>query len=98
MVITILEGRLAAENWKALAEAYQTGTASLPPDMIQTFLVQDSADPAVWRIMTQWQSRAALEAYRQSVDTPGGVLMFRAAGAEPTLSVFDVRRHVLHHD
>jgi quinol monooxygenase YgiN len=98
MVITILEGRLAAKNWDSLEAAYQAGTATLPPDMIQTFLVQDSADPTVWRIMTQWQSRAALEAYRQSVETPGGVLMFRAAGAEPTLSVFDVRRHVSHHD
>ena len=34
-------------------------------------------------------SRAALDAMRQT-GTPAGVLMFRAAGAEPTLTVFDV--------
>jgi len=41
----------------------------------------------VWR-------REALDEYRRSVETPGGVLRFRAAGAEPTLSIFDVAVHV----
>lgn len=94
MVITILEGHVAPENWETLENAYREGTKSLPPTILQTFLVQLTTEPTAWRIMTHWRSRAALEAYRQSVETPGGVLMFRAAGAEPALSIFDVRVHV----
>jgi hypothetical protein len=51
--------------------------------------VTDAADSTRWRIETLWTSREVLTAMRQ-VGTPAGVLMFRAAGAEPTLSVYDV--------
>jgi hypothetical protein len=93
MVITVLEGHVAAEKWETLEEAYKAGTESLPAVIVQTFLVQHMTEPTLWRIMTCWQDREALEAYRQSVETPGGILMFRAAGAEPTLSILDVRAH-----
>ncbi|MFO7663397.1 MAG: hypothetical protein R6X18_12500 [Chloroflexota bacterium] len=93
MVITILEARVAQENWAKLVETYQSTAQPLPPPIKQTFLVQDSADPAVWRIITHWSSREELAAYQNSVETPGGVLMFRAAGAEPDLTVFDVQAH-----
>ena len=36
------------------------------------------------------QSRAALEEYRKSVATPGGVMMFRSVGVEPALSIWEV--------
>lgn len=49
-----------------------------------------SADRTRWRIETLWQSRAVLDAMRQNTSTPAGVLMFRAAGAEPTLTIFEV--------
>ncbi|HEX6384063.1 MAG TPA: hypothetical protein VF177_05280 [Anaerolineae bacterium] len=94
MVMTILEAHVASEKWAVLEQAYKAGTVSLPSVIVQTFLVQNSADPTMWRIITQWRSRAALEEYRLSVETPGGVLMFREAGAEPTLSIFDIRVHV----
>ena len=41
-------------------------------------------------IQTWWTSREALTALRSTGTPPAGILMFRAAGAEPTLSVFDV--------
>ncbi len=94
MVITILEAHVTPEKWATLEQAYKAGTVSLPPVIVQTFLAQNSADPTAWRIITHWRSREALDEYRQSAKTPGGVLMFRAAGAEPTLSIFDVHSHV----
>ena len=94
MVMTILEAHVANEKWGALERAYRAGTESIPPPIAQTFLVQSSGDQTIWRIITLWHSREALQEYRQSVDTPGGVLMFREAGAEPTLTVFDVRAQV----
>lgn len=96
MVITILEGHVAPGKWETLEKTYREGTESLPTVIVQTFFLQHSTEPTLWRIMTHWQSRAALEAYRQSVETPGGVLMFRAAGAEPALSIYDVEVHVAH--
>jgi hypothetical protein len=100
-MVTILEGHVAPEKWKTLERAYREaekawreGSEPLSPAIMQTFLVQHNTEPTLWRIMTQWRSRAGLEAYRQSVETPGGVLMFRAAGTEPALSIFDVRIHV----
>lgn len=90
MVITILESHIKAENWAAFQNDYKNRTAQLPPQMLQTFLLQDTADETLWRIVSVWKSRAALEEMRNSGETPAGVLMFRAAGAEPKLSIFNV--------
>ena len=97
MVITSLEAQVASDKWEVLQRAYGSGTDALPPAIVETFLAQSATDPTVWRIMTVWRSRDALDEYRQSVETPEGVLMFRAAGAEPTLSIFDVHVHAQSH-
>lgn len=93
MVMTILEARVAPERWAAFEQAYREGITQLDAGITQTFLVHSSADSALWRILTLWRSREALEDMRRSAETPRGVMMFRAAGAEPTLSVFDVAAH-----
>ena len=90
MVMTVLEAHVTEDQWLNLAETYRQGNAHMPPQMLQTFLAQSSADPTLWRGISIWRSREALSEYRRSVETPEGVLMFRAAGAEPTLSIFDV--------
>lgn len=89
-VMTVLEARVPSERWPELVETYKNGAARLPPQMIETFLVQSAAEPSICRITSVWQSRSALEDYRRSVDTPGGVLMFRAVGAEPQLTIWEV--------
>jgi hypothetical protein len=61
----------------------------VPAGLVRSRLVSSAADPTRWRIETLWASRDALTAMRQA-GTPAGVLMFRAAGAEPSLSVYDV--------
>ncbi len=88
--MTILEARVDPGQWAELELAYGAATDRLDPGIVQTFLLHGLSDPAVWRIATVWQSREALETMRRSGETPRGVLMFRAAGAEPVLSVFDV--------
>lgn len=93
MVMTILEAHVAPENWVALEEAYRAGTKDLPPQLVETFLIHSNPDSTLWRIVGLWHSREALEEMRQSTETPGAVLMFRTAGAEPTLAVFDVDGH-----
>ncbi len=93
MVMTILEACVAKEYWTALGQAYREGTRQQDAGIVQTFLVQGAKDAELWRILTVWQSREALEAMRASGETPRGVLMFREARAEPTLTVFDVAQH-----
>jgi len=90
MVITVLEAHLALDKVPALQAAYTKGLADLPPQITQTFLLQSTADETLWQIITVWKSRAALDEMRRSVETPAGVLMFRAAGAEPKISVYSV--------
>ncbi len=91
MVITILEAHVEAGKESLLQDAYQKGTqAALPPQMTQTFLLQSVADKTLWQIISVWKSREALDEMRNSGETPAGVLMFRAAGAEPKLTIFAV--------
>ena len=93
MVITILEAQVAPDKAARLEEAYKQGIENLDAGITQTFLLRSSKDANAWRIVTIWQSREALDAMRSSGETPRGVLMFRAADAEPALSVFEVVAH-----
>jgi quinol monooxygenase YgiN len=95
MVMTILEAQVAPEKAAMLEAAYKQATERLDAGITQTFLLRSSKESSVWRIVTVWQSREALDEMRRTGDTPRGVLIFRAADAEPMLSVFDVVAHVL---
>lgn len=95
MLVTVLEAHVPPERAEDLLRGYGEATGSLPPFIERTFLLQE-ADGDVWQIVTVWPSRRALETYRASVETPEGVRMFRAVGAEPTLRIFEAHDHVDH--
>jgi len=90
MILTILEASVAPERASHLQAAFEAEAANIPGGFIRSHLTCSASDPLLWRIETLWTSREALSAMRQT-GTPAGVLMFRAAGAEPTLSIFEVR-------
>ena len=89
MVLRVLEATVAPERAAYLQAAFQNAATQVPPGLLRSHLVTAVADPTRWRIETYWTSREVLAAMRQA-GTPAGVLMFRAAGAEPTVSVYDV--------
>jgi len=89
VVLTVLEAHVSLDRADDLQAAYIAVREKLPPGLIRSNLLRDTADPQLWRIQSLWESREALDAMR-SAGTPGGVLMFRSAGAEPTLTVFSV--------
>lgn len=91
MVITSLEAHVPADQWSALEQAVQTGQGRRPAQMRDSYLIQSTSDPTLWRLIGIWQSRAAFEEYRQSVAVPGGLQFFRSVGVEPTLTLFDVK-------
>jgi heme-degrading monooxygenase HmoA len=89
MVLTILEATVAPGRAENLRAAFRNAASQVPAGFIRSHLVCSAADPERWRIETLWASRDALAAMRQA-GTPAGVLMFRAAGAEATLTIYDV--------
>ncbi|MGI9647301.1 MAG: hypothetical protein ACR2OI_02160 [Acidimicrobiia bacterium] len=95
MVVTMLEAEVAGGLAGKLTEAFNDESDSLPLVIRESFLIRESGGD-LWRIVTVWESKEALDRYRASVDTPGGVLMFRSVGAEPALTVFEVAAHADH--
>ncbi len=90
MVMTILEGRVSKENWPALEQAYQQAAEHKEPGLVGSYLIQARKESDLWRILTIWSSREALDEMRKSAKTPTGVLIFRSAHSEPALSVYDI--------
>jgi heme-degrading monooxygenase HmoA len=93
--MTILEGQVANQNWSKLEQAYQEGSQHNEPGLVQSFLIHSMKETDLWRIVTLWSSREALDAMRRSNETPRGVLMFRQANSEPSLSVFEVVQQII---
>lgn len=89
-VVTVLEARVAPERAADLQAAYaESARGPFPPGLVRSTLLRHGSDPALWRIETTWRSHEALAAMRQA-GKPRGVQIFEAAGAAPSLSVFDV--------
>ena len=89
MVVTVLEAHVAPERVPELQAAFaQAAEGPFPPGLLRSSLLRDSSDPTRWRIETVWQSHDALAEMR-AAGKPRGVRIFEAAGAAPSLSVFD---------
>jgi heme-degrading monooxygenase HmoA len=98
MMITMIEARVAKENWPLLEQAYQRSSGQTPPGLEQSFLIHSVEDEEVWQIVTVWSGMASLPQIQQSKEagiTPRGVLIFREAHAEPAHSVFEVVQHLV---
>lgn len=81
-MMVMWEARVPEERWADLRLAYDEGMRELPTQMAEHFLVQDVHDRETWRIVSIWHSAEGLDEYRKSTATPGGMAMFRSAGAE----------------
>ena len=89
-IFTILEAHVPPEQQAALRDAYHAAARDVrPPGLLRSALLQAIPDPSLWRIETVWESRAALEAMRSTGMPPRGIAIFRAAGAEPKVSIFE---------
>ena len=94
-IITILEARVSEERWGILQNAYRAVRAKQSMPMpLQSFLLQMKEDPSLWRIITVWESMKVLQKMRSSGETPAGILIFREAGADPTLLIFEAKEEI----
>ena len=91
----MLEAWVPEENAAGLIDRFGGVGDALPPFIVETFLIH-AAGSDLWKILTVWESQDDFDEYRASVETPEGVRMFRSAGAEPTLTIFDVAAHASH--
>lgn len=89
-IVTALEARVQPERVVELRAAYaEAGRGPFPAGLVRSALLQMSKDPEVWRIETEWESHDALMAMRGLPGEPRGVHIFGAAGAQPTLEIFE---------
>ena len=94
-IITILEAEVSEEKWDTLRNAYRDVKAKqLAPMPLQSFLLQMKENQKIWRIITVWESMEVLQKMRSSGETPPGILIFREAGTEPTLLIFEAREEI----
>jgi len=93
MVMTILEAHVVPDRSEDLAHIYREGTSVIPPGIVETFLVRDSRDTTLYRIVTVWDSLEALEKMRATGVKPKGVQIFEAVGATPILTILDIVVH-----
>lgn len=95
IIVSMLEANVQEARTEELVSQFEASGESLPRAIVESFLLHD-ASSEMWRIVAVWENEEALDGNRESVETPGGVLMFRSAGAEPSLSVFEAKTHADH--
>lgn len=93
MIITILEANVTSERWEVIEQAFRTGIRHIPTQLLQTFLIQDTQRPNLWRIITVWQSKEAYEEVKGAAIISACTEMFRSAGVEPTRRIFKIHAH-----
>ena len=97
MLMTVLEARVPEDRLADVEAVFRDGMkGGLPEEIVETFLVRDREDPALFRLTTIWKSMEALLAMRNSGVRPKGVLMFEAVDARPDLTAYDVVVHAAH--
>lgn len=96
MVLTILTAKVKENSWELLQKTYyDTIRNGVPKEIKLTCLVQEKSNKSIWKILTFWESQAALDTMRESGETPTGVVIFGGVGAKPTLEIFDVSTNSL---
>ncbi|WP_354643251.1 antibiotic biosynthesis monooxygenase [Kitasatospora camelliae] len=88
-VLSEVSGHVAAEREEAFVDSYRTLVAGpLPDGLIRTELLRGAAGS--WRIQSLWRDLAALQAVRSDPKMAAAPRLFREAGAEPQLTVFEL--------
>lgn len=100
VVVTMLEARVSPDRAGELIEEHKK-LGEPPPMVVESFLLNEP-DTDLWRLVTLVTSRAELDEVRERMrvagEVPPGVRVFRAVGAEPSLTIFEVVTHYVSGD
>ena len=67
MTLVVMKAKVPREQWEALIRAFDQVMENRPNAIVESILAQDLQDPILWRIITIWESLAALDAYSASM-------------------------------
>lgn len=90
MTKTSVEAHVAPEKHEQLKKTFREQTLNPPPQHKQVLLVQSSSDPTLWRTVGFRPNRVVSEGYRNSGEVSAAFEVFRSAGAELTVHIFEV--------
>jgi quinol monooxygenase YgiN len=90
MVLVAMKAEVPEEQWDALTRAFDHVMKNRPDDIVESILAQDQQDPTLWRIITIWESQAALDAYYQWHASIPGAYIFHLVGVVPMATVSEV--------
>jgi hypothetical protein len=93
MIITIIEALVSSNRWVDLEIGYKEKIKHIPPQLKETFLIQDKKDKGIWRIISVWHSMADFEEAVKSMLDDNCMQIFREVDAQPTRRIFDVPAH-----
>src|SRR5438445_8816307 len=92
-ILTVVSATVDPAKEAELRAAYQAVLdEELPDGLLASALLR--GDGNQWQIATLWRDRAALDAMRAGPVPPAAPRVFRQAGAEATLAVFEVANSI----
>lgn len=90
-VLTVIKATVTMNQWDLLKEKYEAvEKKDLPASLLSSYLIQDSNNKEVWRIVTIWENLEAMNQYRKSVETPAWILVFQSVNADPELTINEI--------
>ena len=93
-VVTVVSAVVDPAREADLSAAYEVVLGEdLPDGLLASALMRGTENG--WQIATVWRDRAALDAMRASGVPPAAPRVFRQAGAEPSVAIFDVTAAIL---
>lgn len=92
MIITTLDSTVSADKWDELKAGFKKMVETIPAQIVQSLLIQNSHEQTSWKVITIWKSKEEFIEYRKSVQipVPEGVTLFRSVGTEPVAALFSV--------
>ncbi|HEY7021736.1 MAG TPA: antibiotic biosynthesis monooxygenase [Ktedonobacterales bacterium] len=94
MTLVVMKAEVPREQWEALTRAFDEVMENRPDGIVESILAQDQHDPTLWRIITIWESQAALDAYSASYALIPGAQVFHLVGVTPIAMVNEVFGYV----
>jgi quinol monooxygenase YgiN len=87
VVIITMEAQAPEHERETLIRSFEYAMKQRPNALLESYLTQDSIDQTLWRVVSVWESEAALEAYAASSNVIPSAYAFHVLGIAPVASL-----------